>query len=85
MEVEWSRLKAHQIRELAEQQTVVILPIAAIEQHGPHLPVMVDSRLVSEVGRLSAIESSKSGQPTLVLPTIWHGLSEHHMAFLVGL
>jgi creatinine amidohydrolase len=81
MEVEWSRLKAHQIRELAEQQTVVILPIAAIEQHGPHLPVMVDSRLVAEVGRLSAIESSKSGQPTLVLPTIWHGLSEHHMEF----
>ena len=47
---------------------IAVLPIAAIEQHGPHLPVMVDSRLVAEVGRLSAIESSKSDQPTLVLP-----------------
>ena len=81
MEVEWARLKAYETRQLAEQDTIVILPIAAIEQHGPHLPVMVDSRLVAEVARLSAIESNEAGQSAVVLPTIWHGLSEHHMEF----
>lgn len=81
MEVEWARLKAFETRQLAEQDTVVILPVAAIEQHGPHLPVMVDSRLVAEVARLSAIESNEAGQSAVVLPTIWHGLSEHHMEF----
>jgi creatinine amidohydrolase len=81
MEVEWSRLKAHEIRKLAEKDAVVILPIAAIEQHGPHLPVMVDTRLVSEVARLSAVESNKTDNLAIVLPTIWHGLSEHHMPF----
>jgi creatinine amidohydrolase len=81
MEVEWSRLKAHEVRNLAEKDAIVILPIAAIEQHGPHLPVMVDTRLVSEVARLSAIESNKTGNLAIILPTIWHGLSEHHMPF----
>jgi creatinine amidohydrolase len=81
MEVEWSRLKAHEIRKFAEKDAIVILPIAAIEQHGPHLPVMVDTRLVSEVARLSAVESNKTDNLAIVLPTIWHGLSEHHIPF----
>ena len=44
-EVDWSRLKAHELRKLANDNAVVILPIASIEQHGPHLPVMTDTRL----------------------------------------
>ncbi|NEK25267.1 creatininase family protein, partial [Sulfitobacter sp. JBTF-M27] len=40
IEVDWARLKAHELRALANENAVVILPIASIEQHGPHLPVM---------------------------------------------
>jgi creatinine amidohydrolase len=80
-EVEWARLKAHELRALADQDAVAIVPVAAIEQHGPHLPVMVDTRLAGEVGRRAALKGTEAGTPTVVLPVIWHGLSEHHMPY----
>ena len=79
-EVEWARLKAHELRALAERDACVILPIASIEQHGPHLPVMTDTRLGHEVAvRAARLASPK--RPTVVTPVVWSGLSEHHMAF----
>ena len=80
-EVEWARLKAHELRALADQNAVAIVPVAAIEQHGPHLPVMVDSRLAGEVGLRAARKAAAAGTPTVILPVIWHGLSEHHMPY----
>ena len=80
-EVEWRRLRADQLRDRARQDAIVILPIAALEQHGPHLPVEVDSLLGETVAIRTARAASASGQPTLVLPVIWTGLSEHHMSF----
>lgn len=56
-----------------------IVPVAAIEQHGPHLPVMVDTRLVTEAALLAAAKLRAAEHPVLVLPTVWTGLSEHHM------
>ncbi|MGI9523893.1 MAG: creatininase family protein [Hyphomicrobiaceae bacterium] len=79
-EVDWGRLKAHELRALAAQNAVVILPVAAIEQHGPHLPVMTDALLGEEVARRAARIASKQ-RPTLVTPVVWHGLSEHHLPF----
>ena len=79
-EVEWAKLKAHELRDLAARNAVVILPVAAIEQHGPHLPVMTDTRIGAEVARRAA-EKAFDQRPTLVAPAVWSGLSEHHMAF----
>jgi creatinine amidohydrolase len=79
-EVDWSRLKAHQLRALAEQNAVVILPIAATEQHGPHLPVMTDTRLGQEIAHRAA-RKAYGARPTVVAPVVWSGLSEHHMPF----
>ena len=53
-EIEWARLKAHELRELAGRGAVVVIPVAAMEQHGPHLPVQVDSRLATEVSQRAA-------------------------------
>ena len=69
MEVDWSRLKAAEIAALARQDAVVIAPIGATEQHGPHLPTMVDYRCVHEVShRAARIMTQK--HPTIVAPTI---------------
>ena len=35
-EIEWSRLKAAEIKRLAERNAIVIVPIGATEQHGRH-------------------------------------------------
>ena len=79
-EVEWQRLKAQDLRAMAEQNAVVILPIASIEQHGPHLPVMTDTRLGHEVA-IRAARKAYGTRPTVVTPVVWSGLSEHHMPF----
>lgn len=80
-EVEWRRLRADQLRDQANRQAIVILPVASLEQHGPHLPVEVDSLLGETVAQRAARKMLARGQPTLVLPVLWTGLSEHHMSF----
>jgi len=80
VEVEWARLKAHELRALAEKDAVVILPVASIEQHGPHLPIMTDTRIGQEVA-CRAARKAYDQRPTIVTPVVWHGLSEHHMPF----
>jgi creatinine amidohydrolase len=80
IEVEWQRLKAHDLRRAAEENAVVIIPTAAIEQHGPHLPVMTDTRIGHEVA-VRAARKAYPTRPTLVTPVVWSGLSEHHMPF----
>jgi len=79
-EHDWSRLKAHELRALAAQNAVVILPIASIEQHGPHLPTMTDTRLGYEVA-MRAAQKASATRPVVVTPVVWSGLSEHHMPF----
>lgn len=79
-ETDWSRLKAHELRALAAADAVVILPIASIEQHGPHLPTMTDTRLGHEIA-LRAARACAGHRPVVVAPVVWSGLSEHHMPF----
>jgi len=73
-------LRAPELRALASPATVVIVPVAAMEQHGPHLPVGTDAMLGAEVARRAA-ELLAAERPALVTDTAWAGLSEHHMAF----
>ena len=68
-EIDWSRLKASEIKALAQRNAVVIVPIGATEQHGPHLPSMVDWRCVHEVSHRAALLMEKS-TPVVVAPTI---------------
>ncbi|MEI8019395.1 MAG: creatininase family protein [Schlesneria sp.] len=56
----------------------VVIPVAALEQHGHHLPVFTDSMLLGEVVRRVS-ESMK--QRVLFTPLMWLGNSHHHMDF----
>ena len=69
-----------EIAPLAGPETVVILPTAAIEQHGRHLPLEVDTRLVEEVSRLAA-ERVAERVRVLVAPEVYYGVSGYHMGF----
>ncbi|WP_428487725.1 creatininase family protein [Rhodopila sp.] len=81
MQYEWRKLRADQLREQARLDAIVILPVASLEQHGPHLPVEVDSLLGETVAARTAEKLLAKRQPVLVLPVLWTGLSEHHMSF----
>jgi creatinine amidohydrolase len=80
-EIEWRRLRADQLRDLAGRDGIVILPVGSIEQHGPHLPVEVDSQLGEQVALRTAQLLDIRGVPVAVLPNLWTGVSEHHMSF----
>ncbi|MDE2007489.1 MAG: creatininase family protein, partial [Rhodospirillales bacterium] len=67
--------------ERARAEQIVILPVASLEQHGPHLPVETDSALGEAVALGTARALAARGEPALVLPVLWSGLSEHHMSF----
>lgn len=79
-EVLWNRLTAAALRALAAQDAVVLLPIGATEQHGPHLPTGVDDFLAAEVCRRAAVLAAEH-TGVVVTPSVPTGLSEHHMAF----
>ena len=61
-------------------QTVAVLPVAATEQHGPHLPLSVDAALLQGVID-AALPLLPAGLPLLLLPPQNIGLSTEHMAF----
>ncbi|HEY0421105.1 MAG TPA: creatininase family protein [Acetobacteraceae bacterium] len=81
MEIEWRKLRAEQLRDCSARGAMVILPLGSIEQHGPHLPVEVDSMLGEQVALRTARRMTDAGNPALVLPMLWTGVSEHHMSF----
>lgn len=60
--------------------TVAVLPLGATEQHGPHLPLCVDTVLVDGVVRAS-VPHLDSGARTLFLPTQAVGFSPEHTDF----
>jgi creatinine amidohydrolase len=69
-----------EIGALAGERTIALLPVAAIEQHGPHLPLGVDVCLVEGV-LARAIELMPSELPVVILPTQTVGKSDEHLAF----
>lgn len=60
--------------------TVVVLPVGAVEQHGPHLPVSVDAAINAGV-LADALEKLGAGSDVLVLPPLPYGKSDEHIAF----
>jgi len=80
-EIDWTRLTGPDIRAVAARgNALAVLPVGSLEQHGPHLPVITDSRTAWEVS-IRAARLSAPATPVLVLPAIWTGLSEHHLPF----
>jgi creatinine amidohydrolase len=56
----------------------VVFPIAALEQHGPHLPLFTDSILTDEIVRRAA---ARMGGRVVFAPVLWLGNSDHHLDF----
>lgn len=80
-EVEWARLPARELREIAGRPgSLAILPIGSLEQHGPHLPVITDTASASAAA-VAAARLVADRVPVAVLPGLWLGMSEHHLPF----
>ena len=71
-DLSWPKVQA------LSKDTPVVFPVAALEQHGRHLPVFTDSMLLGEIVRRAA---EKLGDRVLFSPLMWLGNSEHHIDF----
>jgi creatinine amidohydrolase len=60
------------------KDTPIIFPVAALEQHGRHMPVFTDSMLMGEIARRA---EERLGDRALFAPLQWLGNSHHHMDF----
>jgi creatinine amidohydrolase len=76
----WSDLSSPEFALLPPDRTVAVLPVGAIEQHGPHLPVAVDTCLLDRIVA-HALALMPPGLPILVLPTSAVGKSNEHRDF----
>ena len=75
----WETMSWKEIEERLKQVDTAILPLGAIEQHGPHLPVDVDYYDANFMA-LKVAEACADPKP-FVLPPIPYGVSYHHSAF----
>lgn len=80
----WSELSARDFAEALASglaaQTVAVLPVAAVEQHGPHLPLGVDAALLQGVID-AALPLLPADLPALFLPSQNIGLSTEHLSY----
>lgn len=61
-----------------DRDTVVVVPTGAVEQHGPHLPLVTDTRIATAIGE--AVDA-RVGEGMVLTPTVWLGASGHHLGF----
>ncbi len=76
----WDGLRSPQFKTVDASRAVAVLPLGATEQHGPHLPLSVDTVLVEGVVN-AALPHLSAQDPVWVLPTQDLGLSTEHQAF----
>ena len=74
----WAELTTEDFKALDPESTIAILPVAATEQHGPHLPVMTDTAIAE--GMLARLEQRLPADlSVLVLPIQSIGKSNEHV------
>ena len=76
----WSDLTTAEFASLDTARAIAVLPVAATEQHGPHLPLSVDTDIVNGVVQ-AALAHLPAPLPVLFLPTQAVGFSPEHTRF----
>lgn len=76
----WTELSRDAIASGALSGAVAVLPLAAVEQHGPHLPLGVDA-FIMEAHLSAVLASAPAGLPMILLPVQAIGASDEHLSF----
>ncbi len=74
----WQQLTSQEFKGLDPEKTIAVLPIAAIEQHGPHLPVSVDTDIANGMVQ-EVVSRLPDDLNVLFLPTQSIGKSNEHL------
>jgi creatinine amidohydrolase len=66
----FSSMTWKEVDELDKGNAVVVLPIGAVEAHGPHLPLATDGIIAESMARAAARRLSARGSTVLILPAL---------------
>lgn len=75
----WQDMTRGEVNDLAPT-AIAVLPVGAVEQHGPHLPTKTDI-FVAQAITESAVEQIPDDVVAVVLPPVSFGSSSHHVPF----
>jgi len=76
----WQNLTTRDFAKFDPEKTVALLPLGAIEQHGPHLPLSTDATIAEEIC-LRGAKAADEDLSILVMPTQAVGKSTEHLQF----
>lgn len=76
----WSDYSSEAFSRLEREKIVAVLPVGAIEQHGPHLPLAVDAAVADGMVKEIIVRLPESSH-TLFLPTQSIGKSNEHSRY----
>lgn len=77
---QWVEMTTRDFQQTNMSEVIAVLPVAAIEQHGPHLPVEVDAAINRGVVA-RAMELLPPGLPVTFLPAMPIGKSNEHISY----
>jgi len=77
---QWADMSWAEIAAADTGRWIAVVPVAAVEQHGPHLPLATDA-LIGEAYLSHALSMASPELPVTVLPPLTIGLSTEHQAF----
>ena len=69
------------VAALVSPKLVALLPIGAIEAHGPHLPLSTDVIISEEIARRAAAKLDAAGRDVLILPALCFSPARYAAAF----
>src|SRR3989442_7090346 len=78
---ELAQLTWEELRDLDRARTVVVLPVSAIEAHGPHLPLNTDVVIAAAMARSGARRLAGGGHAVLILPAFAYTAASFGAAF----
>ncbi|HET7904109.1 MAG TPA: creatininase family protein, partial [Candidatus Eisenbacteria bacterium] len=79
--LEWADLTWEELRAIDRTRCVALLPVGAVEAHGPHLPLVADAVIATEMARRGAKKLKTHGVHALILPAVSFTVSEFSAPF----
>ena len=74
----WSDLRGPELAVRVDESSILVQPLGAIEQHGPHLPLVTDHAIASAVATAACARAVASGLDVWLLPPIAYTKSNEH-------
>ena len=73
-----AELRGPQIADRVTARSIIVQPLGAIEQHGPHLPLNTDEVIATAVAEAAVARAHAAGLDVWLLPTLAYTKSNEH-------